>query len=130
MCKADFLREMDCPVQWSLATPSALETQYRANQGSVVANPICMCRYHKASHLEVRVAVGRRSTCVLTEAPSNKGPLRLPHSFQGIPHIGNGPNTVSESTVLTPSSVSLLALNEFWGESSASSFRPTICVSE
>ena len=59
-----FYREMDCPVQRSLATPSALESQSRCNQGSVVANPICKCRCHKAGHLQVRVALGRRSTCV------------------------------------------------------------------
>ena len=63
-------REMDCPVECSLAIPSALECQSRANQGSVVANPICKCRCHKAGHLQVRMAVGRRSTCVLKEAPS------------------------------------------------------------
>ena len=73
-----FYREMDCPVQWSLATPSALESQSRANQNSVVANPICKCRCHKAGHLQVRVALGRRSTCVLKEAPLDKGPLGLP----------------------------------------------------
>ena len=73
--------EMDCPVRWSLATPSALESQSRANQGSVVANPICKCRRHKAGHLQVRVAVGRRSTCVLKEAPLNKGPLGFPHNL-------------------------------------------------
>ena len=74
---------MDCPVQWSLATPSALESQSRANQGSVVANPICKCRRHKAGHLQVRVAVGKRSTvCVLKEAPLNKGPLGLPHMLR------------------------------------------------
>ena len=77
-CPVRFHREMDCPVQWSLATPSALESQSRANQGSVVANPICKCRRHKADHLQVRVAVGKRSTCVLKEAPLNKGPLGLP----------------------------------------------------
>ena len=71
-------REMDCPVRWSLATPSALESQPRAEQGSVVANPICKCRRHKAGHLQVRVAVGRRSTCVLKETPLNKGPLGFP----------------------------------------------------
>ena len=73
-----FYREMDCPAQWSLATTSALESQSRASQGSVVANPICKCRCHKAGHLQVRVAVGRRSTCILKEAPLNKGPLGLP----------------------------------------------------
>ena len=74
-CPLRFYRETDCPVRWSLATPSALESQSRAEQGSVVANPICKCRRHKAGHLQVRVAVGRRSTCVLKEAPLNKGPL-------------------------------------------------------
>ena len=54
-----FYREMDGPVQWSLATASALQSQSRANQGSVVANPICKRRCHKAGHLQVRVAVGR-----------------------------------------------------------------------
>ena len=78
-CPVRFYRAMDCPVLWSLATPSALESQSRANQGSVVANPICKCRCHKAGHLQVRVAVGRRSTCVLKEAPLDKGPLGLPH---------------------------------------------------
>ena len=77
-----FHREMDCPVQWSLATPSALESQSRANQGSVVANPICKCRRHKAGHLQVRVAVGKRSTCVLKEAPLNQGPLGLPQEWE------------------------------------------------
>ena len=52
-CPVRFHREMDCPVQWSLATPSALESQSRAEQGSVVANPICKCRRHKAGHLQV-----------------------------------------------------------------------------
>ena len=60
-------------------TLSALESQSRANQGSVVANPICKCRCHKAGHLQVRVAPGRRSTCVLKDAPLDKGPLGLPH---------------------------------------------------
>ena len=77
-CPVRFHREMDCPVRWSLATPSALESQPRAEKGSVVANHICKCRRHKAGHLQVRVAVGRRSTCVLKEAPLNKGPLGLP----------------------------------------------------
>ena len=77
-CPVRFYREMDCPVRWSLATPSALESQSRAEQGSVVANPICKCRRHKAGHLQVRVAVGRRSTCVLKEAPLSKGPLGFP----------------------------------------------------
>ena len=80
-CPVRFHREMDCPVLWSLATPSALESHARANQGSVVANPICKCRRHKAGHLQVRVAVGKRSTCVLKEAPSNKGPLGFPQSL-------------------------------------------------
>ena len=52
-CPVRFHREMECPVQWSLATPSALESQSRANKGSVVANPICKCRRHKAGHLQV-----------------------------------------------------------------------------
>ena len=64
-------REMDCPVQWSLATPSALESQSRANQGSVV----CKCRCHKAGHLQVRVA----------------GSLGLPqiHSLKPYTPVGN-----------------------------------------
>ena len=62
------------PVQWSLAAPSALESKSRPNQGSVVADPICKSRCHKAGHLQVRVAVGRRSTCVSKEAPLNEGP--------------------------------------------------------
>ena len=78
-CPVRFHREMDCPVRWSLATPSALESQPRAEQGLVVENPICKCRRHKAGHLQVRVAVGRRSTCVLKEVPLNKGPLGFPH---------------------------------------------------
>ena len=49
--------------------------------------------------------------------------------------IGDRPNTVSESTVLESTAsntnlVSYLALTEFLGENSASSFRPSICVSE
>ena len=78
-CPVRLYREMDCQVRWSLSTPSALESQSRAEQGSVVANPICKCRRHKAGHLQVRVAVGRRSSCVLKEAPWNKGPLGFPH---------------------------------------------------
>ena len=81
-CPVRFHREMGCPVQWSLATPSALESQSRANQGSVVANPICKCRRHKAGHLQVRVALGKRSTCVLKEAPLNKGPLGFPQKTE------------------------------------------------
>ena len=42
---------------------------------SVVTNRICKCRCHKARHVQVRRAVGRRSTCVLKETPLNKGPL-------------------------------------------------------
>ena len=80
---------MDCPVQWPLATPLALESQSRANQGSVVANPICKCTRHKAGHLQVRVAVGKRSTCVLKEAPLNKGPLGFLNSLRDL-GIGNG----------------------------------------
>ena len=79
-CPVRFYREMDCPVRWSLATPSALENQSRAEQTSVVANPICKCRRHKAGHLQVRVAVGKRSTCILKEAPLNKGPLGFPQT--------------------------------------------------
>ena len=44
-------------------------------RASALANPICKCRRHKAGHLQVRVAVGRQSTCVLKEAPFKKGPL-------------------------------------------------------
>ena len=88
-----FQREMDCPVQWSFATSLALESQSTANQGSVVANPICKCGCHMAGHLQVRVAVGRRSTCVLKEAPLNKGPLRFPQSPL--------PNIRSEFVVVT-----------------------------
>ena len=80
-----FHREMDCPVRWSLAAPSALESQFRAEQGSVVANPICKCRRHKAGHLQVRVAVGRRSTCALKEAPLNKGLLGFPQTWNKNP---------------------------------------------
>ena len=40
---------------------------------------ICKCRRHKAGHLQVRVAVGRQSTCVLKDTPLKKGPLGLPH---------------------------------------------------
>ena len=86
-CPVRVHREMDCPVQWSLATPSALASQSRANQGSVAANPICKCRRHKAGHLQVRVAVGKQSTCVLKEAPLNKGPLGLPHMGAKIEHM-------------------------------------------
>ena len=42
--------------------------------------------------------------------------------------VGNGPNTVSESTFQTPSSVSFLALVEFRGENSVSWTQPAICV--
>ena len=43
--------------------------------------------------------------------------------------LGNGPHTVSESTVSnTELSVSFLALAKFWGEKSASSSQPIICV--
>ena len=79
-----FHREMDCPVQWSFAIPSAFESQSRANQGSVVANPFCECaRWRKAGHSQVPVAVGRRLTCVLKEAPSFKYRLfrASPHPF-------------------------------------------------
>ena len=38
-CPVRFYREMDCPVRWSLATASALESQPRAEHGSVVAIP-------------------------------------------------------------------------------------------
>ena len=62
-----FYREMGCPVQCSLAMPSALESQFRAIQGSVVANPICKWRCQTAGHLQVRVAVGRRPTCVFVK---------------------------------------------------------------
>ena len=42
--------------------------------------------------------------------------------------VGNGPNTVSGSTVSTPNSVSFLGLTEFRGANSVSSFQPMICV--
>ena len=94
-CPVWFYREFDCPVRWSLATPSALESQSRAEQGSVVANPICKCRRHKAGHLQVRVAVGRRSACVLKEAPLNKGPLGFPQRNSGFG--GGGENLILQN---------------------------------
>ena len=39
----------------------------------IVAKPICKCRWHKAGRLQVRVAAGRRWTCVLKEARLNQG---------------------------------------------------------
>ena len=42
--------------------------------------------------------------------------------------LGNRPNTVSESTVQTPNSVSFSGLTEFRGANSVSSSRPIICV--
>ena len=73
-----FYREMDCPVQWSLVTPLGLGESVQSQPGlSKSANPICKCRCHKAGHLRVRVAAGRRSTCVLKEAPLDKGSLGL-----------------------------------------------------
>ena len=44
------------------------------------------------------------------------------------PKIGDGPNTVSESTVSNTELSEFLALAEFRGESSVSSSRPIICV--
>ena len=44
------------------------------------------------------------------------------------PLVGNGPNTVSESTVSNTELSEFLALTEFRGESSVSSSRPTIRV--
>ena len=58
--------------------PLGLGKSVQSRTGSAVANPICKCRCHKAGHLQVRVAVGRRSTCVLKEALLNQGPLGLP----------------------------------------------------
>ena len=58
--------------------PLGLGKSVQSRTGLVVANPICKCRCHKAGHLQVRVAVGRRSTCVLKEALLNQGPLGLP----------------------------------------------------
>ena len=86
MCKSRLLyREMDAHCSGHSPPPSALESQSRANQGSVVANRICKCRCHKAGHLQVRVAVGRRSTCVLVlkEAPWDKGSLGFPQFWRG-----------------------------------------------
>ena len=100
-CPVRFYREMDCPVRWSLATPSALESQPRAEQGSVVANPICKCRRHRAGHLQVRVAVGRRSTCVLKEAPLNKGPLGFPLCFKFFRSQHTKREEVSSSTIFS-----------------------------
>ena len=42
--------------------------------------------------------------------------------------IGDGPNTVSESTVSSNELSELFALTEFGGESSMSSSHPSICV--
>ena len=83
---------MDCPVRWSQGNglPSAVVTRHPLRLGKSVqsqsrapalANPICKCRRHKAGHLQVRVAVGRQSTCVLKEAPLKKGPLGLPQTI-------------------------------------------------
>ena len=79
-CPVRFHREMDCPVQWSLANPSAfgLGKPVQSQPG------LCKCRRHKAGHLQVRVAVGKRSTCVSKEAPLNKGPLGLPQAMSRV----------------------------------------------
>ena len=71
-------REMDCPVRWSLATPSALESQSRANQG------VCTCK----SHLQVQTPQGRSLASAsgsgqaidlcFERSPFKKGPLGLP----------------------------------------------------
>ena len=68
-CPVLFYRGMDCPVRWSLATPSALESQNRAQELQI---PFASADATKAGHLQVRVAVGRWSTCVLKEAPLNQ----------------------------------------------------------
>ena len=57
---------MGCPMDWALATPLALDSQFRANQnqGSAVANRISMWRCQKAGNLaSVQDSVGRWSTC-------------------------------------------------------------------
>ena len=48
----------------------------------------------------------------------------------GQPCVGNRPNTVSESTVSNTELSEFLALTEFWGESSVSSFRQFAAQSE
>ena len=80
MRKANFSTEK-WVAQYSGHSPlhrSALESQSRPNQGSVVATPTGKCRWLKAGHLQVRGAAGRRSTCALNEAPLNKGSLGFP----------------------------------------------------
>ena len=65
--KQSFYREMDCPVQRSLATPSALEKSVQSQPGLS----------SRKSHLQVQMPQGR---LLAREAPSNKGPkLGLPH---------------------------------------------------
>ena len=69
-----FYREVGCLVQWSLASPLALESKLEANQGSVVANHIRKCRCEKAGHLQERVAVGTGQAIDLC---LNKKPLQV-----------------------------------------------------
>ena len=52
----------------------------------------------------------------------------LSGGFFGRSYFGDGPNTVSETTVQRTSSVSSFALTEFRGENSVSSSQPIICV--
>ena len=56
----------------------------------------------------------------------SKRKIRTPRKRRSRQSIGDGPKTVSESMVSTPSSVLLLALTEFRGESSVSPSRPII----
>ena len=57
--KQTFLQGNGLPSAAVTRHPSALESQSRANRGSVVANPICKCRCHKAGHLQVQISQGR-----------------------------------------------------------------------
>ena len=64
-----FYKEMGCPLLWSLAAPLVSESQLGANQGSAPATPLCKCRCQQVGHLQVRVAEGRRSTCLFERSP-------------------------------------------------------------
>ena len=78
MRKQTFLQRNGLPNAVVTRHPLDLGKSVQSQPGSVVENPVCKCRCHKAGHLQVRVAVGRRLTGVLKEAPLNGGSLGFP----------------------------------------------------
>ena len=130
MRKADFSTGNGLPsaVLQGNGLPSAVVTRHPLGLGKSVQSRTGLggCKSHvqvqtpQGRSLAVRVAVGRRYTCVLKEAPLNKGPLGFPHIWHLQPALSESHNNlqalcdcclaVSTSMLVPPSEAALLAL--------------------